>query len=148
MGQWTIISPSQQNKIELDLRNTEGYIMFISKRIFFQFYHCISCISIIDEFLTHRQTSKPRPIKNDKMWDISKLKLGGSLSTNDSNWLEHNWIGPPTNNKVVAHLAVRWLPHVCTPIPSVYLTVSPRLYWREQVHFSPVLRIRFPDPGL
>ena len=45
----------------------------------------------------------------------------GLLSTNDSFWLEHNWI--QSNTKVFAHFAVTWL--LFFPlIPSVDLTVS------------------------
>ena len=54
------------------------------------------------------------------------LKLGGSLSTNDSYWLEHNWIVLSTDTKVAAYFAVRWLPQFCTPSRSVDLTVSPQ----------------------
>ena len=46
-------------------------------------------------------------LKITKFGGISKLKLVGSLSINDSYWLEHNWIVLPTNKNVVAHLAAR-----------------------------------------
>ena len=59
-------------------------------------------------------------------WKFQKLKLGCSVSTNDSDWLEHNWIVQPNNTKVVAHLPVNRLPPFCTPIPSVDISVSPK----------------------
>ena len=68
--------------------------------------------------VSHRQTSKPRPIENEKMCKIFRVRygkniggfgygtgriLGGSWSTNTPDWLKHNRIVLPTNTKVVAH---------------------------------------------
>ena len=57
--------------------------------------------------VAHRQTSKPRPIENEKIYKILRVRygriLGGSWSTNTPYWLKHNRIVLPTNTKVVAH---------------------------------------------
>ena len=64
----------------------------------------------------HRQTSKPIPIKNDKM----------CMTFPSYNWVVH-WV----------HFAVRWLPPFCIPIPFVaILQFLPRLRRRIQVYSS------------
>ena len=41
---------------------------------------------------SYRQTRKPRPIKDLKCVRYFQAKIGWFIGTNDSYWLEHNWI--------------------------------------------------------
>ena len=54
----------------------------------------IDTLGLVGQILgrSHRQTSKYRPITDNKMCKlhIYKLKLGGSLNTNFSHWLDCN----------------------------------------------------------
>ena len=63
------------------------------------------CLYLLNR--THRQSSKPRPIENEKMCKIFRVRygriLGGSWSTNTPYWLKHNRLVLPTNTKVVTH---------------------------------------------
>ena len=58
------------------------------------------------------------------------------MSTNDSYWFEHNWQVLPSITEIVAHLAIKWIPSFCTPIPSVDITLLFRLRRRVQLYCS------------
>ena len=62
--------------------------------------------------------------------------LGGSKSTNDSYWLENNWIALPTNTKEVSHLAVSNFLIFAPPIQSIDWKFLPSLRRRVQVYCS------------
>ena len=73
----------------------------------FKYIQIFSVLALVKLSLHHRQTSKPRPIENEKMCKIFRVRygriLGGSWSTNTPYWLKHYRIVLPTNTKVVAH---------------------------------------------